>query len=95
MYSLKLFSNTSENAAIAQPFLKHGTVRAVQRFRLTDSPHCLTAPPIAALAAAEKQLSELQAQQGPVTAEHQEKIEAAQDKVKEAKTALSEAQAAV
>jgi cysteine-rich repeat protein len=95
VYSLKLFSNTSENAAIAQPFLKHGTIRAVQRFRLTDSPHCLTAPPMAALAATEKQLSELQAQRGPVTAEHQEKIEAAQEKVKEAKKALSEAQAAV
>jgi DNA repair exonuclease SbcCD ATPase subunit len=48
----------------------------------------------ATLAAAEKQLSELQARQGPKTPEHLDKIKAAQDKVEEAATALAEAGAA-
>ena len=45
VYSLRFFSNTSANVTIAQPFLKHGAVRAVHRFRLTESASCATAQP--------------------------------------------------
>jgi hypothetical protein len=48
----------------------------------------------ATLAAAEQELSELQARQGPKTPEHLDKIKAAQEKVEEAALALAEAEAA-